>query len=331
MLRNPLIQIKIVDILKDLGIEYKSAGPDNVKIKCLNPSHIERNPSMYVHKETGGIHCFGCQFRGSILTLLYKKGFNFEESKQYLKKFLIGGNSDNEVRDFLEKFINSRSNTDLTEGTKDIKIPGNRLLESHPYLESRGITSKEVQEWKIGIINDAISPEFRRFFGWIIIPIVQKGILRNYFMRDTFGSGKEYGPYGRNDLLFGIDKYSDISKKIYIVEGIFDAIFFMRTRNQCVAALSNNLLPDQLNLLKLYKEVVIVPDNDEMGEKLIRSAHRLIHSTKVSICFLPKNRKDAAECTIDELVESTYKEISINDYLLEKTYGTYPGKIIEPF
>jgi len=285
---------------------------------------VERDHSYTVN----GIAVHNCHFKGNLFTLLNSKGLNFEESKNYLKKFLTGGNSDEEVRKFLENFINSRSVSLIESENKEIVIPGHRLLETHPYLSERGITPKEIVEWKMGSINDAFNIEFKRYFGWILIPIYQKGILRNYFMRSTFGSGKEYGSYGRNDLLFGIDKFSDTTKKIYITEGIFDSIFFMRTRNQCVAALSNRLLPDQIKLLRLYKEVVIVPDNDLMGEKLIQSAHQLIHATKVSICFLPKHRKDAADCTIEELVESTYKEVSINQYFLEKKYGTNSGQII---
>jgi len=328
MQSNSLIQIKVLDILKDLGIEYKSAGQDNVRIKCLNPNHIERNPSMSVHKETGVIHCFGCSLKGSLFSLLGSKGLNFQESKNYLKKFITGGNSDEEVRNFLEKFVNSRSILLLNSENEDIVIPGHRILDAHPYLTTdRKLTSAEIVEWKMGSVNDAFYEEFRRFFGWIFIPIYQKEKLRNYFLRSTFGNGKEFGPYGRNDLLFGLDKFQDTSKKIYITEGIFDAIFFMRTRNQCVSALSNHLLPDQIKLLKSYKEVIIVPDNDAMGVKLIESAHQLIHNTKVSICFLPSHRKDAADCSLEELLESTYKEISINQYFMEKKYGANTSEI----
>lgn len=193
------------------------------------------------------------------------------------------------------------------------------MLEISPYLMvNRGLTPTEIKEWKMGSVTDITNIEFRKYFGWIYIPIYKNNVLRNYFLRSTFGNGKEYGPYKRNDLLFGIDKFQNTSKKIYITEGIFDSLFFMRTRNQCVAALSNRLLPNQLKILKCYKDIVIVPDNDAMGVKLIESAHQLMHSSKVSICFLPSHRKDAAECTLEELLESTYKEISINTYFMEK-------------
>lgn len=318
---------KILDsiILED-KILYRIADKKifNCKDRRVFDLTIENDHSYTVN----GIAVHNCHFRGNLFTLLNSKGLNFEESKNYLKKFLTGGSSDEEVRKFLENFISSRSVSLSETENKEIIIPGHRLLETHPYLSERGITPKEIVEWKMGSINDAFSIEFKRYFGWIFIPIYQNGILRNYFMRSTFGNGKEYGPYGRNDLLFGIDKYSDTKKKIYVTEGIFDSIFFMRTRNQCVAALSNKLLPDQIKILKAYKEVVIVPDNDLMGEKLIQSAHQLIHATKVSICFLPKHRKDSADCTIEELVESTYKEVSINQYFLEKKYGTNSSQII---
>lgn len=325
---NALLQINIPDILKDLGIEYQHAGPKNIRIRCFNPNHIENNPSMSIHIETGIIFCFGCQEKGNLFTLLNSKGFNFEESKHYLKKFLRGGNSDEEVREFLENYVNAREIALAEPNNKEIKIPEHRLLEISPYLMvNRGLTPTEIKEWKMGSVTDITNIEFRKYFGWIYIPIYKNNVLRNYFLRSTFGNGKEYGPYKRNDLLFGIDKFQNTSKKIYITEGIFDSLFFMRTRNQCVAALSNRLLPNQLKILKCYKDIVIVPDNDAMGVKLIESAHQLMHSSKVSICFLPSHRKDAAECTLEELLESTYKEISINTYFMEKKHGTYSSGI----
>ena len=189
---NALLQINIPDILKDLGIEYQHAGPKNLRIRCFNPDHVERNPSMSIHIETGIIFCFGCQEKGNLFTLLHSKGFDFEESKHYLKKFVRGGNSDEEVRKFLEDFVNAREATLAESDNKEIKFPDHCLLDSHPYLiENRGLTSTEIQEWKMGSVTDITNIEFRKYFGWIYIPIYKNHVLRNYFLRSTFGNGKE--------------------------------------------------------------------------------------------------------------------------------------------
>jgi DNA primase len=123
---------------------------------------------------------------------------------------------------------------------------------------------------------------------------------------------------------------NDLDKPIYITEGIFDSIFIQRTRNQCVAALSNDLLPEQLNKLKRYTRIVVVPDNDEQGDHLVAAAYKLIHHTNnIFVCKLPLNKKDAAMCTLEELLESTYNEIPITKYMLEKKYGTAQCRIVK--
>ncbi|HRZ18536.1 MAG TPA: CHC2 zinc finger domain-containing protein [Methanofastidiosum sp.] len=305
-----MIQISVLKVLEDLGIEYKAIGKGNVRIKCLNPNHHENNPSMDVHVESGVFYCFGCQAKGNLVSLLRLKGI--ENVRQYLRRFVVGGTTEEEIYKNLEKFVMSRSEFNYeADPNSPVELPPARTFDYNFYLAERGITEKEWKEWDMSIITDS------RHMGWILIPIYQDKILRNYFIRDTFGSGKRYGPYPRNDILFGLDASNDLSKKIYVTEGIFDTIFFRRTRNQCVAALSNRLLPDQINRLKRYPEVVIVPDNDEMGKFLIISALALIHDTKVSVCRLPEGKKDAADCSLEELLESTYKEVSILDVQLE--------------
>lgn len=307
---NALHQIKVLDILDDLGIPYQSAGRHNVRIKCLNPNHVEKVPSMFIHKDLGIYFCFSCGIKGSIFSLLKIKGIENGNIKPYLKKFITGGNTDEEVYNYLNSFITSRLTSTGKEDIKEVTLPASELIENHPYLEKRGLTKKEICDWNMSIVTE------HKFHDWILIPIIQGGILRNYFMRSTYNNGKIYGEYSRSDILVGLDTASDLNKKIYVVEGIFDMIFFRRTRNQCVAALSNRLLNEQQDILKKYKEVVVVPDNDERGNELVKSAYQMIHNTKISVCKLPPHRKDAAECTLEELLEATFKEKSVHEYFI---------------
>lgn len=53
------------DVLKENSVQYAHQGGDLV-IKCLNPEHEDRNPSMRIDKITGAYHCFSCGFKGSI-------------------------------------------------------------------------------------------------------------------------------------------------------------------------------------------------------------------------------------------------------------------------
>lgn len=313
--------LEVTKLLTELGIEYKSSGSQNVRIKCINPNHHETKPSMYIHKETGVIFCFGCGFSGNLFSLLGYKGIYGQDAFNLIKNFAKGGITEESIRNSLYKFISGRS-----AGKKVLEYPKVRLPQhiSMPvdnyYIKSRGITTEDIKKWKIGYVTD------KKYYGWVLIPIYQFSILRTYFLRSVWGSFKLYGyevdeegksfGYSREDILAGLDFATNFEKKLYISEGIFDAISVSHTRNQSVASLSNRLLPKQLDILKNYKHIVVVPDNDDAGYSLVQSALSLTHVSKVSVCKLPEHRKDAGESTLEELLESTYKEIPIEEYVI---------------
>lgn len=55
----------VQELVADRGLEYKLSGRD-VLIKCLNPDHADRDPSLRIDKLTGVGHCFSCGFRVNI-------------------------------------------------------------------------------------------------------------------------------------------------------------------------------------------------------------------------------------------------------------------------
>jgi DNA primase len=305
--------LDVEKILTTLGIEYRGGGTDNFKIVCINPAHKEKKPSMYIHKYDGRIHCFGCNYIGSLFTLLrMSKGISGIEALLYLQRFSIGGQTEDEVRKALDASINMRSSERSIVQHAEVKLPEHRLLTQNFYLEKRGITRDEIEKWGMAVITEG------RNIGWILIPLYQDGVLRNYFIRNTFGEGKLYGAYPRRDLLAGLDYAFDLSQPIYLIEGIFDSLAVGRTGVQSVACLSNRLLPEQLERLQLYKKIIIVPDTDARGIDLVESAGPLIHNCGVYVCKLPSHRKDAAECAEAELRQSLLEELPWNTYMIEK-------------
>ena len=55
----------VEDLIQSKGLEYRYSGRD-VLIRCLNPEHEDRNPSLRVDKLTGLAHCFSCGFKANI-------------------------------------------------------------------------------------------------------------------------------------------------------------------------------------------------------------------------------------------------------------------------
>ena len=313
-LLNPM-NINVEKLLDVLKVDYKSAGSDNVRIYCLNAAQhnngIDNDPSLQIHIHTGAMHCFSCGYKGYITTLV-KKHLNTTDDMDvlyFMHQFALG-----ESLDISRLTTRTSTGVVVEEENKGIEYPLHRSASNNQYLFKRGFTNKDIEEWNIGIIND---PKFMRNNGWVYIPIYQDGELKNYFLRNPFGKDKIYGPFPKKMLLAGFDKITNYDK-IYVLEGIFKAMAFRKTRSQAVASLGNQLSKEQLELLKKFKTVVIVPDNDRAGFMLVKTAKPLMYNVDLRVCELPLNKKDADECTLDELLFAQLKEKSIEEYLSDK-------------
>ena len=60
--------MKVVDILQERKLEFKVSGRDYL-VRCLNPEHEDRNPSMRIDNITGIFNCFSCGYKGNIFKL----------------------------------------------------------------------------------------------------------------------------------------------------------------------------------------------------------------------------------------------------------------------
>jgi len=322
--------IDVRGILDRIGIEYKDVGND-FKVSCWY--HDETVPSMLIHKEQGMYHCFSCDRSGSIFDIV-KQFMNFNEDIELIKFVSTYKEDTNQIdEDIRHEELNLEFSGRLKNAPVDriiVELPEHETISDHPYLKKRGFTTEEITEWDMKVVTE--SP----YAGWILIPIYQNGKLLTYFMRSSVNKRKLYGKFPRKNILVGLDKASDFDRPLYITEGIFDMIYLRRAGIQVVAALSNRLYSDityaqQLELLKQYKHVVIVPDGDSPGLQLVHDALELIwHGVIVEVCSLPDAKKDTAECTLRELYHVVESKKHILDYITSKRYQTwYHNKILE--
>jgi hypothetical protein len=321
--------INVEKILKDLGIIYHISGGKDARTKCWDTNHKDDDPSMSIELTTGAYHCFGCGLTGHILQLVKGElGLDEIGVQQYIKQQAKGGSTEETVYNHIQDSMNQR----LPSRKKivDITPPITKNAANYFYLAHRGLTNEEIEEWKIGIVDMPGDP----YNSWVYVPIYSNNVLRTWFLRSPYTSSKIYGYYNdengrakgykRSDILFGLDKIPKDIKKVYLLEGIFDKIWFDRTANNSLAVLSNRILPEQMKLLGRFEEVVLVPDNDlekkDEGLLLIYSGLSIPEHVKKSVCILPLNRNDANNCSLEEMLLSTYKEISIYEFIKTERY-----------
>lgn len=324
--------ILVEEVLKDFGIEYEDKGNDFV-IPC--PFHAENHPSFYIEKEGHAFHCFSCEASGNFFTFVrIISGFSAMETLQYLSRFISVRRRSrlDKYNDFLAS-IQRQCEICEEEEAQDAMLPDNVKVRSNRYMKNRGFTDME-----ISALDTRVCLSFP-YKDWVLIPVRRNNIVQTYFLRDTAGDGKIYGyktivkedgskkneGYYRSNILYGMDDCTDKTKPVVVSEGIFDATFNKRYHKQSVAALSNNILPEQKSFLIQYPEVILLPDNDMRGLFLVDTALSMTTKTRVSVAQLPGQYKDSGEAKGNDQVigEAIANRVDIMDFIVTDTYRKF--------
>ena len=77
--------MNVSELLISKDIRYTPKGGDFI-IKCLNPEHADRNPSLRVDQITGIFNCFSCEFKGNLFTHFGERPNYLQLRRELLKK-----------------------------------------------------------------------------------------------------------------------------------------------------------------------------------------------------------------------------------------------------
>jgi nitrogen fixation protein len=162
----------------------------------------------------------------------------------------------------------------LTEWLKD---PPNEIIPLLEYLSSRGLF---VDDYKFYWTDED------GFQNRLIIPFYYQGRVVGYTARLIRDGKIKYISEQQPGYVFNLDSQHYSQEFVLVTEGPIDAICV----NGC-AVMSNEVGPQQIALLKqLQKEIVVVPDRDKAGLKLVEQA--LEQGWSVSMPEWPDEVKD---------------------------------------
>ncbi len=123
----------------------------------------------------------------------------------------------------------------------------------------------------------------------LIIPFLYKGQIVGWTARSVNGQNPKYISEQQPGYVFNLDNQHWDRKFVIVVEGPFDAIAV-----DGVAVLGSEVSQGQhLMINQLQREVIVVPDRDEAGEKLVDQAIELGWS--VSMPEWPSGVKDVSD------------------------------------
>lgn len=234
-------------------------------------------------------HCFNCGFKcswqpGRPLSVKFKKFLQWLSvaddliTKCSLESLRLKDDTDQRYdQTLIPEFIDKALPLGSKPLTQWIKEPSEELIPVLEYLTSRGL---DIDDYKWYWTDED------GFQNRLIIPFYNMGRIVGYTARLTRDGKIKYISEQQPGYVFNLDRQHYARKFVLVTEGPIDAICL-----DGVAVMSNDIGPKQaLQINRLQREVILVPDRDESGLKMIEQAIELGWS--VSMPDWPNGVKD---------------------------------------
>ena len=287
--------------------KYKE-GPTHIQICCpYHANGMERRPSAGIRKEDGLFHCFAC---GEVHTLQEVISYCFEYTDDVVGKFgwqwLL--------KNFATVQVEERKDVRLDFG-RDRTVDNNIFNKSfvteeeldkyrytHPYMYKRGLTDEVIELFDIGydVGTDCITFPVRDIFGKTLF-IARRSVRAKFF---NYPEGVEKPLYGLYELYKWCNNDIPLEESVIVCESMLDALSFWTVDKFAVAlnGLGNELQFKQLRELPCRK-IILATDMDKRGLAARKRIRMNMNNTKIITEYIfPKGRKDANECTKEELM-----------------------------
>ena len=244
--------MNVETLLTDKNIYFLPKGGDFL-VRCLNPEHEDKNPSMRIDQITGIFNCFSCGFKGNLFNYFGERANQLQQRRELFKK----------------KLIQKRSES------VGLSFPQNRL----PFVGNwRNIRPETYRKF------EAFQHPDPDFLGRIVFPIKDiSGKIVAFQGRHTAEGTPKYKftPPGAKLPFFPVVEF--IKGSVILVEGIFDMINLhdKGLTNAVCCFGTNNYNETKLSMLRVqgaeYVEVFF--DGDEPGqqaaEKLVSECEKV--------------------------------------------------------
>lgn len=279
-----MVNSDVLSVLRDRNITYTPSGKDYL-IKCLNPDHIDANPSLRIDKLSGIGHCFACGYRVNIF-----KYFGVISDHQNAKISAI--------KEKIQKIFAETKGLDMPKGW----VPFSKSM--------RGISNRTLKQFEAFTVEHHEELEDRIVFPLKDITGKIIGFIGRHFIADIKPRYRIY-PHGIELPMFPSKLYP-VNGCIVLVEGIFDALNLIDKGLPNVAAtLGTNTIfsrkgvnKEKIALLKLQgiTKIVILFDGDQAGIKAAEELQPVLEKENfyVSVIDLPEDR-DPGDLTQDEV------------------------------
>ena len=305
-IENLILNCEVLDILLELQTQLKdnninllkdiNDSGENVMITC--PYHKdgnERRPSAGVRKSDGVFHCFTCNTVKTLPELISDcLGYNDYGvyGIQWLAKHFATVSIDN--RKPIDLNISREQKQEIQTYVSEEELDSYRYY--HPYMYERKLTNEVIEIFDVGFDGNTncITFPVRDINGRCLF-VARRSVVSKYF---NYPSGVFKPLYG----VYEISKMANKPTEVIVCESILDALYFWTIHKPAIAlnGLGFTYQYEQLNKLPCRK-IILCTDSDSAGMTARKKLRREIKTKIVTEYLLPVGRKDANECTVDEL------------------------------
>lgn len=299
------MSLNVREVLNEYSITYEAQGE---RLRVLCPFHDDHNPSGEFRLD-GRFKCYSCQRHSSIYGYLKQKlgkSVYFEINNKFVEN--------------LDKVINPET---IENAHREISKP-----QSKPLLEAlyrRGITDRDIDDHRIGVIKDRISIPIRNNRRYFVN-------LRLYRPGATSKKFTNFPRFGRPPRLFPIEQLE--YDTLLLCGGEIKAIAAARRLNSfgigaisCTAGEGN--IPSELRGAFEGKYLYICNDIDEAGRRAsAKLAHEFEHvATEVYVVELPLDIEKFPHGDINDFIaeggdlHQLIKDTKLYEYKLEVPYA----------
>lgn len=221
--------IDVIACLDAIGVDMKRSGKNvarnDVNIDC---PWCGADKHLAIHRQTGLLNCWVCNLEGhdkypSFVNLIMEL-----ESVTYIVAVELINQHMTDEEAATELWVRPRR-TKLPDGAQHFDYPQNEAARdiAYSYLYNRGFRKRQIRQYKLLFTPLETGDDY---FGRIIIPIFDQGVLASWTGRDYTGRSPlrynnckvENSIMRVKELLYGIDDFK--GKHCRLVEGPFDAM-----------------------------------------------------------------------------------------------------------
>lgn len=285
----------ILDTIRSyLPIRRKVTPSGWISFNAICCSDTRMRGGIIFSNDSVSYHCFNCSYKanwqnGKNISLRMRKLCSLMNMPtDIINKLCLDAFKYRDVEQIKrESIIPTFGIKDLPEQSKPISDflidPPEDILPIVEYIYNRSLTLDDY--------NWYWSPH-KDYKHRLIIPYFYNGKIVGYTSRSVNNTKPKYISSQYPGFVFNIDNQKDSKNFVIVCEGQFDAISL-----DAVAIMNNEIGPAQeLLISQLKKKVVVVPDRDQAGLKMIESA--LKYNYSVSLPDWDQGVKDINDAVI---------------------------------